>query len=178
MQNNAKQCKNDLFEDIEFQEIEEKPPEFGEFQQENAFPARVIEWEIPHLGKTAKKEARKFRVYPIAVWIGHAIAYVLVILLSLAGQLAWFFVQIFFAALSGLFMSLSEGFMSGHGYGQRHTYRPRQRQDIDPLDVPTGWDAKGQAYVRKKMRERERQRQRQGHVNNVNVNVNVNIENH
>ena len=171
MQNDAKQCKNDLFEDIEFQEIEEKASEFGEFQQENAFPALVIEWEIPHLGKTAKKEARKFRVYPIAVWIGHGIAYVLVILLSLAGQLVWFFVQIFFAALSGLLMSLSEGFLSGHG----HRHVPKQRQDIDWRDIPTGWDAKGQAYVRRKLKERDRQRQRQ--VNNVNVNVNVNIEN-
>lgn len=172
MQNTANHRKNGLFEDIDFQEIQENPPEFGEFQQENAFPARIIEWEIPHLGKTAKKEARKFRVYPIAVQTGHAIAYVLVILLSLAGQLVWFFVQIFFAALSGLFMSLSEGFLSGHG----HRHIPRQRQDIDWRDIPTGWDAKGQAYVRRKLKERDRQRQ--GHVNNVNVNVNVNIENH
>ncbi len=178
MQTNANQCKNDLFEEIEFQEIGEKTSEFGEFQQKNAFPVRVIEWEIPSLGETVKKEAKKFRVRRLAVWIGQAIAYVLVIIISLVLQLVWFFVCILWMALSVLFMSLFEGlsggFMSGHGY--RHSYQTRQRQDIDWRDIPTGWDAKGQAYVRKKMKERDRQRQ--GHVNNVNVNVNVNIENH
>ena len=172
MQNRSKAVKNDLFEEIDFQEIEEKAPEFGEFQQQNAFPARVIEWEIPHLGETVKKEAKKFRIRPAAVWIGQAIAHGVVLIISLVLQLVWFFVQIFFAALSGLFISLSEGFLSGHG----HRHVPKQRQDIDWRDIPTGWDAKGQAYVRRKLKERDRQRQ--GHVNNVNVNVNVNIENH
>ena len=167
MQNTANDRKNDLFEELDFQEIEEKAPEFGEFQQENAFPARVIEWEIPHLGETAKKEARKFRIYPAAVWIGQAIGYVLIVSISFVGQLVWFFVLVLLHVLSGIFMAIENLYMSvGQRHGQRHG------QDIDWRDVPTGWDRKGAGYVRK-MEQRDGKGQQSGHTNNVNINVNI-----
>ena len=167
MQNRSKAVKNDLFEDIEFQEIEEKAPEFGEFQQQNAFPARVMEWEIPHLGETVKKEAKKFRIWPAAVWIGQTIGYVLIVSISFVGQLVWFLVLVFINVLSGMAMAIESLSMSG---GQRQGNR--QRQDIDWRDVPTGWDAKGQKYVRK-IEQRYSKGQQSGHTNNVNINVNI-----
>ena len=163
MQNRTKPYKNDLFEDIEFQEIEEKASESLEFGAQSHLPARVIEWEIPHLGETAKKEARKFRIYPAAVWIGQAIGYVLIVSISFVGQLVWFFVLVLLHVLSGIFMAIENLYMS---VGQRHG------QDIDWRDVPTGWDAKGQNYVRK-MEQRHGKGQQSGHTNNVNINVNI-----
>ena len=171
MQNRTKPYKNDLFEAIEFQEIEEKASESLEFGAQSHLPARVIEWEIPNLGETAKKEARKFRIWPAAVWIGQAIGNVLIVSISFVGQLVWFFVLVLLHVLSGIFMAIENLYMSA---GQRHGQRQgnRQRQDIDWRDVPTGWDAKGQKYVRK-IEQRYSKGQQSGHTNNVNINVNI-----
>ena len=168
MQNDAKQCKNDLFEDIEFQEIEEKAPEFGEFQQQNAFPARVIEWEIPHLGETVKKEAKKFRIWPAAVWTGRAIGYVLIVSISFAGQLVWFLVLVFINVLSGMAMAIESLLEPGH---RTRSYRQEDMAWRDRDIYDNDWGAGHYVQPQKKP-----DRQRQGHTNNINVNIN--IENH
>lgn len=171
MQTNANQCKNDLFEEIEFQEIGEKSSKFGEFYGSGHTPDRVVEWKIPEFRKTLKENSAKFRIYPFAIKTGRAIGYVLAFVLSVFGQALWFVVLVSVSVLKVVLQSLF-----GQGYVRRQRHKDKQRQDIDWRDLPTGWDAKGQAYVRKKMKERDRQRQ--GKVNSVNVNVNVDIENH
>ena len=164
----ANQCKNDLFEEIEFEEFGEKSSEIGEFIESGHPPVRVVEWKFPEFRKTLRENSAKFRIYPFAIKTGRAIGDVLVFVLSVFGQALWFVVLVSVSVLAAFLQSLF-----GQS-GQRH--RDIKRQDIDWRDIPAGWDAKGQAYVRKQMKERDRQRQ--GHVNNVNVNVNVNIENH
>lgn len=180
MQNRSKPFKNSLFEDIEYEEIAEKGKKFADSWPDNSLPARTMEWEIPRLSETVKKEAKKFRIYPAAVWAGQAIGHGSVLILSLVLQLVWFFVLVFWAALSGLFMSFEDVLSGRFGHGQRHGLedwiRQGQRQGreswSDWRDMPTGCEG-GQTHVR-----RQENRTRQGHVNNVNVNVNVNIENH
>ena len=161
MQNRIKPYKNDLFEALEFEEICEKGAEFGEFSSQKNLPARVVEWQIPNLGETAKKEARKFRIHPFAVRTGQAIAYVLILTMSFVGQVLWILVLVLVFVLASVLQTV---------FGQGHSARQRQgqgqRQDIDWRDVPTGWEAKGR-HVRTG---------RQGQQNNINITVN--IENH
>ena len=161
MQNRTKPYKNDLFEALEFEEIGEKGAEFGEFSAKDGLPARVVEWQIPNLGETAKKEARKFRIHPFAVRTGQAIAYVLIRTVSFVGQVLWNLALVLVFVLASVLQAI---FGQGHRSGQRQGHR--HRQDIDWRDVPTGWEAKGR-HVRTS---------RQGQQNNINITVN--IENH
>ena len=156
MQNRIKSYKNDLFEEIEFQEIEEKSSKFGEFGEQSSPPARMVAWGIPSVGETLEKEARKFKIYPIAIKIGQTIAYVLIILLSAFGQVIWFIVQAVVSVLVHVLAPL---------FGQRHVpHVHRQGQTTDWRDVPTGQSRKGSNHVCKDS---------QGHQTKIDIHINV-----
>lgn len=161
MQNNAKQCKNDLFEEILFEDVGEKASKFDEFSADHPLPERIVEWEVPYLAETIEKEARKFRVYPYAIKSGQTIAYILVMSVSFAGQVVWF---LFLVLVSVLASVLEAVFGQGHGAGQRHSRRQGHGQGIDWRDVPTGQGQTSEHHVRQSG---------QGHKNNVHVHVNI-----